>query len=165
MVLLTDAPSSIIHQPQQLTRKRIRSFGVEQALWKLTLPDYQVAQRVIALAPPGPVLAPERIAGSLVLSSTSYPQLAIRSEAELYWGFLEQNLKQMTARVETAAFLDGQMQNKLYVLETELSTEQDRIRTLVLRTVVYARPEVREMLDSYGFTAVGTSGTYVIITH
>jgi hypothetical protein len=165
MALLTDAPSSIFRQPQQLSIKRVHTYGIEQALWKVTLAEYQVAQRVIALAPPGPVLAPERIAGSLILSSTAYPQLAIRSEAELYWGYLEQNLKQMTARVQTAAFLDGQLQNKLYVLETELTTEHQRIRTLVLRKTVYARPEVRELLDAYGFSAVGTSGQYVIVVH
>ena len=165
MVILSDAPSSIFRQPQQLTYKRVAAYGFEKALWKITLPEYRVAQRVIALAPPGPVLAPERIAGSFVLSSTAYPQLAIRSEAELYWGFLEKNLKQMTARVQTAAFLDGQLQNKLYVLDSELKTEHERIRTLVLRTEVYDRPDVRELLDSYGFSAVGTSGQYVIVVH
>ena len=93
--------------PQALTYKRLRTYGIEHALWKLPITEYQVAQRVLAVAPPGPMLAPENIASDMLLTSTAYPQLAIRAEAELYWGYLEKNLKQMTARVETAGFFDG----------------------------------------------------------
>jgi hypothetical protein len=163
MALLADAPSSVFHQPQALTNKRLRAFGIEKALWKLPLTEYQVAQRVLAEAPPGPMLAPENIAGAMVLTSSAYPQLAIRAEAELYWGYLEKNLKQMTARVETAAFFDGKFEDKLYIPETELRTEHTRIRTIVLRSTVYDRPDVRALVDSYGFAMVGSSGPYVIL--
>ena len=110
---------------------------------ELELPEYRVAQQVRAVAPAGAMLAPERIAGAMVLSSADYPQLAIRSEAELYWGYLEKNLKQMTARVQSALFMDGQIQDKLSYLESELRTEAPRIQTLVMRTTVYQRAEVR----------------------
>jgi hypothetical protein len=163
MAVLADAPSSVFLQRQVLTDKRLRTYGIEQALWKLPMIEYQVARRVLAVAPPGPMLAPENIAGAMVLTSTAYPQLAIRAEAELYWGYLEKNLKQMTARVETAAFFDGKFEDKLYIPETELRTEHTRIRTIVLRSTVYDRPDVRALVDSYGFAMVGSSGPYVIL--
>ncbi len=69
----------------------------------------------------------------------------------------------MTARIETAGFFDGKFENKLYIPETELRTEHTRIRTIVLRSTVYDRADVRALVDSYGFAMVGSSGPYVIL--
>lgn len=163
MALLADAPSSIFKQPQQLSWQRIRRNGLERALWKKSLPHLAVAERVAVVAPAGPMLAPELIAGAMTVTSSRFPQLAIRSEAELYWGFLEQNLKQMTARTQTALFLDGQIQGKTYVIESELASEHLLIRTMVLRKTVYARDDIRALLAEYGYQRVDAIGEYVIV--
>lgn len=164
LALLADAPSSILKQPNQLTQARIQRWGIERALWKIPLTQYDIAAEVIRKAPPGPVLAPELISGNLVLRDTRYPVLAIRSEAELYWGFLEKNLKQMTARTQAALFLDGEIQGKTYVLETELATEHQVIQTIVVRIPVYRRPEINALLREYGYTRVGGFQGYVVLT-
>ncbi len=163
VAVLADSPSSLLRQKQQFTSKRIAAVGLERALWKVSLPEYAVAEKVSKLAPPGPMLAPELVAGAMVVISAEYPQLAIRSEAELYWGYLEQNLKQMTARVQSALFLDGHIQNKLYFLESELQTEAPRIRTIVVRTTVYNRTDVLALMESYKFEPIGTQGLYTIL--
>jgi len=163
VAVLADSPSSLLRQKQELTRERISAVGFERALWKVSLPEYAVAEQIAKLAPPGPMLAPELVAGVMVVISTEYPQLAVRSEAELYWGYLEQNLKQMTARVQSALFLDGHIPNKLYYLESALEKEAPLIRTIVVRTTVYNRTDVRALMESYAFEPIGTHGLYTIL--
>jgi hypothetical protein len=163
VALLADSPSSLLRQRQQLTSKRIAAVGLERALWKVSMSEYAVAEKVAKLAPAGPMLAPELVAGAMVVISAEYPQLAVRSEAELYWGYLEQNLKQMTARVQSALFLDGHIPNKLYYLESALEKEASLIRTIVVRTTVYNRTDVRALMESYAFEPIGTHGLYTIL--
>jgi hypothetical protein len=163
VAVLSDSPSSLLRQTHELSSERIAEAGLERALWKVSLPDYAVAEKVSSIAPPGPMLAPEVIAGPMVVISAQHPQLAVRSEAELFWADLEQNREQMTARVQSAVFLDGHNQNNRSFLESELRAEAQRIRTIVVRSTVYQRSDVRTLLDSYAFEQVGMQGLYTIL--
>lgn len=157
-------PQSLVNDKRFVNLSRIPVLGFEESFWEIPTTELLVAKQISAVVPAGRMLAPTSVSGTLAITDGRYTHLAFRSTVEATWGAFENNQKGMSRRSFSQRYLDDQGDVKFEVFANELKDEHGIIDILVLKSTVYERPNVRSLLDSYGFKWSGSSDPYIFLT-
>jgi len=122
----------------------------------------RIAAEIAAIAPSGPMLAPQRVSVYVPMVSTEHPQVVTRDSEMLTWitglgqpkGVAEDRLK--------AARLLAAFDEDVGHLERVLDRQQ--IRSVVATAPALARGAVRSVLDQRGFAETARVGEWVLLT-
>ena len=136
-------------------------YGVQFAIPHYKVPDrsYLIAHKAIAIAPRGTMLAPPEICGIIPMLSSAYPQIRIREDQERLWlGKAEAEL-----RIRASNFV-GKGEPILFpAFKILLEQWTSRLQSIVMKTEVFNKPEVKELLGHYGFDSYQHIDEYIIL--
>jgi hypothetical protein len=76
-------------------------------LWKVPRPDLAAARELLAVTPPGVMLAPAGVGSLIPLLDSHYPQMRLRDDAELWWFTLRHEASYGEQRIQASQFLGG----------------------------------------------------------
>jgi hypothetical protein len=131
--------------------------------YNVDLPNLALAQRVAAVAPPGPMLAPLRIALFLPLVLADRPQLVTRESELLMWMTeLGAGIQVAELRQSAAEFAAGEPGGTLDALIAVL--ERYPLRSVVVAAGVLAQERAAAALRESGFGSPQPIDGYVLLT-
>ncbi|MDN5835917.1 MAG: hypothetical protein L0H12_01040 [Nitrosospira sp.] len=109
----------------------------------------QRAAEVIAVAPPGPMLAPMPLNGIVTMLSGNYPQMRVFNEADRVW-FGERGMhSEIDKRICASEFVkDGKPD---CLSEFQALLEYDNLRSVVIAKHVALDPQIQAGLNDNGF--------------
>jgi len=118
--------------------------------YKLPARFEKAAAEVIAVAPPGPMLAPLPVSGIITMLSGNYPQMRVFTDAERLW-FRERGLDTaINQRICASEFVNGDKPDCLPAFQTLLGYEN--LHSVVIAKNAATDPQVQDALDRNGFT-------------
>lgn len=104
---------------------------------------------VIAIAPPGPMLAPMPLNGIITMLSANYPQMRVFTDAERVW-FAERGLRsEIDQRICASEFVNGDKPDCLPAFQALLA--YDNLRSVVIAKTVALDPHIQSILNVNGF--------------
>ncbi|SEF38876.1 hypothetical protein SAMN05216403_10112 [Nitrosospira multiformis ATCC 25196] len=117
--------------------------------YKLPARFEKAASDVIAVVPPGPMLAPLPVNGIITMLSGNYPQMRVFTDAERVW-FRERGLgTEIDQRICASEFVNGDEPDCLPAFQTLL--EYENLRSVVIAKNTAADPRVQNALTRNGF--------------
>lgn len=118
------------------------------------------ARKLIATAPPGPMLAPEMVAGTIAMLNSHFPQIRVRDTTLLMLMAQQGLLEEAKARIRASEFVAGDA-TKFESFKTIMEIYSSVINSVVLDSSIYklAAP----ILDSYGFNRTATVGRWTLV--
>lgn len=140
--------------------RRADVYGFGFPGYKLPNQELADARRLIAVAPPGPMLAPELLAGTITMLDSRFPQLRVR-DTTLPMLMAKPGLREEAeARLRASEFVAGN-KAELESFKATLETYGPSISSVVLDSSVYelAAPT----LDSHGFRITATVGRWILV--
>ena len=140
-------------------RADVYGFGLPG--YKLPNEELADARRLIAVAPPGPMLAPELLAGTITMLDSRFPQLRVR-DTTLPMLMAKPGLREEAeARLRASEFVAGN-KAELESFKATIETYGPLISSVVLDAAVYelAAPT----LDNYGFHTTAIVGRWILVS-
>ena len=129
--------------------------------YKVKPEDLELAREITEVAPAGPMLAPEPVAGMLSLLSSDYPQMRVRETAVQLWMQERGQGELAEMRLNASAFVSGE--NDQYVVDFRRLLETTVVKTIVLADEVAADPAVQQTLQEHGYTQSRVVTDYVVV--
>jgi len=80
------------------------------ALWKVPRADVEAARQVLAVAPPGVMLAPQNLGNMIPILDSRYPQLRLRDDPVLSWFGLRHERAYGVQRIQASELVGGAAQ-------------------------------------------------------
>ncbi len=117
--------------------------------YKVPQSDLLLARKIIKIAPPGVMLAPKKLAGTITMLSGQYPQLVSRDSGIKAWLFYRNQGEEVQLRVEASKFVSGG-NSQLNSLK-EIVTMHPDLRSIVMLGSIWEKPEVQEFLNKNQF--------------
>jgi hypothetical protein len=118
--------------------------GTSWAGYKLEDYNLAPARKIIAIAPPGVMLAPPGIGGTVAMLSDKYPQIRIRNDAENLW--LGEDAEM---RILSSDFVGGEIE---WIDEMRmLLSKYPVIQSIVMSKKVWKNTNINDTLETYGF--------------
>ncbi|HEX8873848.1 MAG TPA: DUF6077 domain-containing protein [Nitrosospira sp.] len=109
----------------------------------------QHAEEVIAVAPPGPMLAPLPLGGVITMLSADYPQMRVFNEPERLW-FAERGMdSEIDKRICASEFVNGDKPDCLSAFRAML--EDRKLRSVVIARNAALDPQAQDALNDSGF--------------
>ena len=107
------------------------------------------ATEVIAVAPPGPMLAPLPLGGVIAMLSANYPQMRVFNEPERVW-FEERGMgSEIDKRICASEFVNGDKPDCLPMFQALL--EHSNLRSVVIAKSAALDSQVLSVLNENGF--------------
>lgn len=117
--------------------------------YKMPPASQRAATAVIAVTPPGPMLAPLPLGGIVAMLSANYPQMRVFNEAEKVW-FGERGLRtEIDNRICASEFVNGDKPECLPAFQALLG--YDNLRSVVMAKTVALDPHIQSILNVNGF--------------
>jgi hypothetical protein len=108
------------------------------------------AREIIAVVPPGPMLAPMPLNGIITMLSANYPQMRVFTDAERVW-FGERGLRsEIDKRICASEFVNDGKPDCLSDFQALL--EYDNLRSVAIAKTVTVNPHIQNILNQNGFT-------------
>jgi hypothetical protein len=112
---------------------------------KLPPEALSIARKVVEVAPPGAMLAPEHVCGIIPMLSADHPQLRIRNEGFGLWFSKEE----VQLRLQAAAFIQGD--TRFFPAFAYLLESHHRLQSIVMPVEQYERADVQSILQAHNF--------------
>jgi hypothetical protein len=117
--------------------------------YKMPPASEKSAAAVIAVTPPGPMLAPMPLNGIITMLSANYPQMRVFTDAERVW-FGERGLRsEIEQRICASEFVNGDKPDCLPAFQALL--RYDNLRSVVIAKTVALDPHIQNILNVNGF--------------
>lgn len=122
-------------------------------------PGRSVAQRIVDVAPAGPMLAPRGLSRLITMLDGFHPQISIRHDGMEFW----LDPEDASLRVKAAGLVNGDMNR---VQDFKEFLKRNMARSVVLRRVVLEKDRagtIQTILHTNGFVHQRTVGAYLVV--
>ncbi len=127
--------------------------------YKLVEEAVRVGRAVVAQAPPGVMLGPREISGTMPMLRGGYPQLRIRDDTLIAWLTGLDRAGEADRRIQASEFTNGRAEYQAGF--ERVVAETDVLTTIVLRGEVF--PVVQGFLREHGFIHQSAADGYLIV--
>jgi hypothetical protein len=121
--------------------------------------NFSIAQKIVAIAPPGAMLAPSQLYGIIPMIDGFHPQLSTRFDAINLW---VTNPQENLTRKRATGFIEGQVTFFQYF---SVLLKEDIVQTIVFNETIFSnsiRKRVEKILKENGFLHKKLVNDYVI---
>jgi len=118
--------------------------------YKVPNNDLLLARKIIQIAPPGVMLAPTNLAGTVTMLSGQYPQLISRNEGIRAWLFYRNRSEEAQLRIKASNFVNGD--NPQFDSFKKIVIMYPDLQSIVMVSTIWENSEVQDFLNKNKFT-------------
>lgn len=127
--------------------------------YKLPSQEFKQAIEIVKITPPGVMLAPEPLAGIIVMIDSKFPQIRVRSDAERTW---IHSIDDANLRIAASDYIGGSSTD-FSSFQTIVNSQKDIHSIVIKNDVLNNNPEIISFLNSYKFINQRTFNEYTVL--